>query len=66
MPVRAAFIPFLADGPPRALPMPSRLWIMIAVALALAIAVLRAKPTGRKARSTEAWRGRIKPPPPPP
>jgi len=39
---------------------------MIAVAVALAIAVLRAKPTGRKARSSEAWRGRIKPPPPPP
>jgi len=46
--------------------MPRHLWILLVLSLLAGIAVLRARPTGRKQPSTERWRGRIKPPPPPP
>jgi hypothetical protein len=46
--------------------MPNRYWLMLVLAVAAAIAVLRAKPTGRKQKSSVPWRGQIKPPPPPP
>lgn len=46
--------------------MPTRFWILLVLAVLAGIAVLRARPTGRKPTSSVPWRGRIKPPPPPP
>lgn len=46
--------------------MPSRYWIILVLSLLAGIAVMRAKPTGRKQESSASWRGRVKPPPPPP
>jgi hypothetical protein len=46
--------------------MPTRYWIILVVSLLAGVAVLRARPAGRKQPSSEAWRGRVKPVPPPP
>lgn len=43
-----------------------RLLLMIAAAILAGLAVLRARPAARRRPSSEPWRGRIKPPPPPP
>jgi len=46
--------------------MPARVWAVLLLSILAGIMVLRAKPTGRKVRSSVPWRGQIKPPPPPP
>jgi len=47
--------------------MPARYWMLLVLSLLAGIAVLRARPSGHpKQKSSEPWRGRIKPPPPPP
>jgi hypothetical protein len=46
--------------------MPTRFWIILVLGILAGIAVLRSRPAAWKPSSSEAWRGRIKPPPPPP
>ncbi len=46
--------------------MPTRFWIILVLGILAGIAVTLARPGDRKRRSSEPWRGRIKPPPPPP
>lgn len=46
--------------------MPTRFWIILVVGLLAGLAVLRSRPAARKQPSAEAWRGRVKPVPPPP
>jgi hypothetical protein len=47
--------------------MPIRFWVVLALSLLAGLMVLRARPRGGPRQpSAEAWRGRIKPVPPPP
>jgi hypothetical protein len=47
-------------------PMRIVFWAILTISVLAGIAVMYAKPTGRKQKSSAAWRGHIKPPPPPP